>query len=494
MPRARFASRQPAGAEVVSYFIGERFGNNDRESFVQRMNQQLVAVAGQDPAQVGAGPQEFAGLCNAATEACRRQGRRLIVVVDGLDEDSGAGPGGHSIAALLPKHPPAGMRVIVTGRPHPLLPGDLPHDHPLRQSDIVRPLSPSPRAQVISDMAERELEQLLNDTPAGSDLLGVLVAARGALSNRDLSEVLDIRPHDVRRRLRRITGRSFLVDKRQHLARPQPTADPRRYLLGHEELRHTALAELGSSVVGACADRLHAWADAYQAKGWPSDTPSYLLYDYPRMLRSAGSAERIVSLVLDPRRQLALVARSSVDTALADLETARQLVKDNGAEDIGVLAALAASRDLLHQDARALPPSLPVAFAALGHSRRAIDLARTAPYTSDRAARLAQVAQALAGSDPRHAIEAAQEAASWAQQARSPGVAGERRRVRRRGCDGPGRCRTARGGSGPRRPRAAAISPAACRRRRRDPHMQHRRAGIPRRRPPRCRPGRGTAG
>jgi hypothetical protein len=415
---AEFVSRQSAGAEVVSYFIGERFGNNDRESFVQKMNQQLTAVAGQDPAQPGAGPQEFAGLCNAAAEACRRQGRRLVVVVDGLDEDSGGGPGGHSIAALLPARPPAGMRLIVTGRPHPLLPGDLPQDHPLRQPDIVRPLSPSPRAQVISDMAERELERLLNDTPVGSDLLGLLVAARGALSDQDLSEVLDVRPHDVKRRLRSITGRSFLVDERRHLARPQPAADPRPYLLGHEELRRTALAELGPSVVGACADRLHAWADAYQAKGWPSHTPSYLLYDYPHMLRSAGSTERVVSLALDPRRQLALVARSSVDTALADLEAARQLVELDGAKDLGVLAALTASRDLLREDARALPPSIPVAFAALGHSRRAIDLARIAPYTSDRAARLAQVARALAGSDPRHAIEAAQEAARWARQAR----------------------------------------------------------------------------
>ncbi|MEV7863730.1 hypothetical protein AB0O86_34300 [Streptomyces hirsutus] len=416
---AEFVCGQPVvEAEVVSYFIGERFGNNDRDAFAQGIHQQLAAVAGQAPTQTSAGPQEFAGLCATAAEACRARGRRLVIVVDGLDEDRGSEPGEHSIAALLPKHPPANMRVIVTGRPHPPVPSDVPPDHPLRDRNIVRPLNPSPRAQVISDVAERELRQLLDDTPVGNDLLGVLVAARGALSDRDLSDLLDVRPHDVRRRLRSIAGRSFVVDEHRHLARPGPAVDQDLYLLGHEELRRIAVTALGPSVISGCEARLHAWADGYRAKGWPPDTPSYLLYDYSRLLRNTGSTEQFVSLVLEPRRQLALLARSSVDTALGELEAARQLVEHEGSEDFGVLAALAASRDLLHDDARALPPSIPVAFACLGHSKRAIGLARTAPYTPDKANRLAQVARALTGIDRQHAVEAAQEAARWAEQAR----------------------------------------------------------------------------
>ncbi|MGW1563957.1 hypothetical protein ACWCQ1_46990 [Streptomyces sp. NPDC002144] len=415
---AEFASRQPAAAEVVSYFIGERFGNNDRDAFVRGVNQQLAVVAGRDPAQVDIGVQEFAGLCMAAAEACRERGHRLVVVVDGLDEDGGSGPGGHSIAALLPKHPPAGMRMIVTGRPHPPVPADVPDDHPLRDPGIVRALTPSSRARVISDVAERELQQLLDDTPIGSNLLGLLVAARGALSDRDLSDLLGVRPHDVRRRLRSIAGRSFLVDEHRHRLRPGPAADPHSYLLGHEELRRSAVSALGSSVIAECAARLHGWADGFRAKHWPPETPAYLLYDYPRLLRGTGSTERFVSLVLEPRRQMALLARSSVDTALADLEEARQLVERERPRDFGVLAALAASRELLHEEARALPPSIAVAFARLGHAQRAIDLARTAPYTPAKAIRLAQVAGALTSIDAQCAAEAAQEAARWAVQAR----------------------------------------------------------------------------
>jgi hypothetical protein len=73
--------------------------------------------------------------------------------------------------------------------------------------------------------------------------------------------------------------------------------------------------------------RLHAWADGYRAKGRPSHTPLYLLSDYPHMLHRAGDTERLRSIVLDPLRQRALLARSSVDTALSEVELTRRAIK-----------------------------------------------------------------------------------------------------------------------------------------------------------------------
>lgn len=57
---------------------------------------------------------------DAAAQAVKA-GRRLVLVVDGLDEDCGSLPGSGlaSIAACLPKRPPDGLRVIVSGRPDP---------------------------------------------------------------------------------------------------------------------------------------------------------------------------------------------------------------------------------------------------------------------------------------------------------------------------------------------------------------------------------------
>ena len=92
---------------------------------------------------------------------------RLVLVVDGLDEDRGVttGPDAYSIAALLPARPPAGLRVIVAGRPDPPVPADVPDDHPLRDPAIVRVLGPSRWAAVVRADMQRELKRLLHGSP-----------------------------------------------------------------------------------------------------------------------------------------------------------------------------------------------------------------------------------------------------------------------------------------------------------------------------------------
>ena len=109
------------------------------------------------------------------------------MVVDGLDEDRGVttGPDAHSIAALLPHDPPAGMRVVVAGRPDPPIPDDVPGWHRLREPGIIRPLSPSAYAQDIRMLAQQELRRLLRGTPVEQDLLGLLTTARGGLSEAE---------------------------------------------------------------------------------------------------------------------------------------------------------------------------------------------------------------------------------------------------------------------------------------------------------------------
>ncbi|MCT9075299.1 hypothetical protein [Streptomyces fulvoviolaceus] len=416
---SEFVTRQrPADVDVVSYFIADRLDNNDRDLFLEGVTRQLAALAGRDSVTPGSRAETFPGLCEAAAEACRGRGRRLVLVVDGLDEDRGAGPGGFSIAALLPKKPPMGMRVVVTGRPNPLVPDGVPWDHPLRDEGVVRTLAASPHARAISDMAGRELQRLLDDEPLGNDVLGLLAVARGGLTAKDLADLAGARPYQVRKRLRGITGRSFVHNQSGHVLVADAENDLRAHVLGHEELRRRALAELGDTAMATYEARLHAWADDYRAKGWPADTPPYLLYDYSRMLRRSGGTERLVPLVLDPRRQRILLTRAAVDAALSEIELARQVIEHEAPGDLATMAALAVSRDLLHDDARALPLSIPVAFARLGYPQRAMDLALAAPYPEDRAIRLAKVTRALASVGDGHAVRTAQEAARWAERAR----------------------------------------------------------------------------
>ncbi|MEU5416606.1 hypothetical protein [Streptomyces clavifer] len=410
---------QPVNVDIVSYFIAERFANNNRADFLFTVTGQLVALAGGGalPPDAGRLQQDLPALYEDAARACVARGRTLLLVVDGLDEDGHSD--GHSIAALLPKAPSPGMRVVVAGRPNPPVPSDVPDGHPLRDPAILRPIAASPEAGRVRERAEHELQRLLDDEPLGNDLLGLLAVARGGLTDTDLAELTDARPHQVRKRLRGITGRSFVPDRNGNVRVAGAAADSARYVLSHRELRQKALEGLGERAAAEYEAQLHAWADTYRTKGWPSGTtPLYLLNDYTRMLRDKGDTERLSLFVLDPRRQLALLGRSSVDVALAEVELTRHVVERESPGDLSALAALAASRGVLSERAKVLPASIPLAFALVGDSQRAMDLALASPYPGDKAIRLAEVARVLTNTDLEHATQAAEEAARWAKQAR----------------------------------------------------------------------------
>ncbi|MEU8512975.1 hypothetical protein AB0C76_15520 [Kitasatospora sp. NPDC048722] len=287
---------------------------------------------------------------------------------------------------------------------------------------VVRALKPSPDAKVMSVMAERDLHEPLQDQ-VGSGLLAVVTVARGGLTGRDLAELTGVRPHDIDMRLHRITGRGLLPEKSGYTAAPD--ADIRRYILGHDELYRTARAKLGKTATDEAEQRLHHWAGTYQEAGWPADTPDYLLYTYPVLLTRTGEQHRLSDLVLDPRRQAALVHRSSADAALSQLEPARREIVHSGAPDLGTLAALAASREMLTEGARALPPSLAEALARLGHADRAIEVARATAFPAEKARRLATLAGVLAETGHPYALRVAQEAAAWAAQARTEAESGD---------------------------------------------------------------------
>jgi hypothetical protein len=193
-PPAEVAER----ARIVSFFITARLAAQDtREAFSLVLLEQLASLLGQSlPTALPEATREayLLDLLSQAAAQCRDDGGRLVLVVDGLDEDRGVttGPDAHSIAGLLPADPPAGMRVIVAGRPNPPVPDDVPDWHPLRDPAIIRPLADSPHAHDVQRLARQELKRLLHGSPAEQDVLGLVAAARGGLSAWDLADLAGI--------------------------------------------------------------------------------------------------------------------------------------------------------------------------------------------------------------------------------------------------------------------------------------------------------------
>ncbi|WP_234473701.1 MULTISPECIES: hypothetical protein [unclassified Streptomyces] len=203
---AEFVLNPPPGIDVVAFFITSRMaGQNDAAAFCEVVQRQLYALLQEEePLSTPHTRDEQLRLAlDRAAEHGTAEGRRLVLVVDGLDEDHGvtAGPDCHSIAALLPRRPSHGMRIIVAGRPHPPVPDDVPGEHPLRTPEIDHWLEPSPHAQAARWDAEQDLLRLLDGGGLGRQLVSLTVAAGGGLSASDIAELTGSRPRLVEREL-----------------------------------------------------------------------------------------------------------------------------------------------------------------------------------------------------------------------------------------------------------------------------------------------------
>jgi hypothetical protein len=393
-----------SGVVLVSFFITARLAAQDtREAFTATLIEQLCALLGQElPVASSANAQEAAllELLETAAHACRRAGGRLVLVVDGLDEDRGAtrGPQARSIAALLPKKPWAGMRVIVAGRPNPPIPDDVPHRHPLRQAGIVRKLVGSPHAEDRRQLGVSELKRLLNGTALEKDLLGLVTAARGGLSGPDLRELTGADLVEIEEILHTVTGRTF----GRRPARWAPNTESELYLLGHEELQRIAIHYIGENRLDEYRGKLHAWAERYRAPSdgrapWPPDTPEYLLTGYPRMLTTTKDAARLTSLALDRARHDRMLELTGGDTAaLNEITASQDLLLGSQQPDLYALARLSRHRDELELRNSFIPVELPALWATLGQPDRAEQLARAMSIPSARVQAMADLARAVA--------------------------------------------------------------------------------------------------
>lgn len=107
-----FVLHPPPGVRIVSFFVTARFAaQNDRVAFVNVVLEHLAELLGQPvPAYLTDATRDahLLGMLADTDTACAERGERLILVVDGLDEDRGVttGPDAHSIAARLPATPP----------------------------------------------------------------------------------------------------------------------------------------------------------------------------------------------------------------------------------------------------------------------------------------------------------------------------------------------------------------------------------------------------
>ncbi|MFC9159331.1 trypsin-like peptidase domain-containing protein [Streptomyces fungicidicus] len=374
-----FVLDPPPGVRVAAYFAAHHLGRQD--PFDQVVGEQLAAIA-DEPCTPGG---LYRHLENAA-ERCRDDGERLVLVVDGLDEDPG-------LARSLPLNPPVNVGVLVSSRPRPGPHPRLHVDHPLLRCR-VRTLTRTPYAAHLEIQARNELNLWLRDHH-NAELLGLLAAAGGDLTARDLAELTGMPAFEVAslldsRLFTRISGEAFggAGDVGSSGATGgDSTLDSYGY--AHETLLRTAEAELAP--LDLYRDRIHAWASSYRSQGWPEDTPRYLLTSYGALL----TGDLLVEHAVDPARREGMTRLPGGHAAvLREIAAAQQVAREHA--DLPALARLAVARDLVGNTAPTVPDDLLTLWVRLGRATRAESLARSHPDPDARAAALAAVAKALA--------------------------------------------------------------------------------------------------
>ncbi|WP_344499885.1 hypothetical protein [Dactylosporangium maewongense] len=393
-----FALRPPAGVRVVPFFISASLAEQDgRIAFTEFVIEQLAELL-DEPAPAITEPKRdtlFLDLLDRAGERCARQERRLVLLVDGLDEDLALATDLHtpSIAALLPRRPHANVRVIVASRPNPPLPDDVPRDHPLRDPSVVRTLTSSPAAAVIRHDLIRDLKVLLGGAGPGRDVLGLLAAARGALTGRDLAELTGRPDWELAELLGSRAGRLFLAQP----SRWRVGQDTEVYVFSHDALRTTAIERIGPGHLTESQDRIHAWADRYRGEGWPQETPVYLLSGYGALLLTTGDATRLVERGVDRvLHDRVLVATGGDHLTMTEIDATARLLTAGVEVDLDAVGRLAAHQAFLRRRGTRIPVELAAAWASLGEFDRAEVLARSITDQEERERALCEVVSALA--------------------------------------------------------------------------------------------------
>jgi len=392
-----FVQYPPGMVRVASFFTrADSLDYSDSDGYAASMIGQLAFLAGQARPTEGGRDTHLTTLLNLAAARARADGCRLVLVIDGLDEDISPRFEKTPIASLLPKAVPDGVRVIVTSRSSP----GTQWTAPCR----LLPLSESRYASEFERAAVDELE-VARRKDVGRSIIALLAAADGGLTLRDLHEITETEAATLDAELAGFLSRSV-----QQLTVPDPfhRGEQQKVVRFAHSVLAVKAAGMSADLVDLYRRNLDKWAERYRRRGWPDDTPLFLLASYPRLLAGRGNVRRFTELATDRARHKVMRDLSHTDeAALAEIAMGRQVSAASQPPDLAALALLAAEHDLLFARNRSVAVGLPATWARLGDPARGEALARSIINTSHRAGALTEVAEVIARTDPERALDLA---------------------------------------------------------------------------------------
>jgi len=300
-----FALNPPDDVHIVSFFIRRIGGDgNDWRSFSFIAGAQLAEILGDEYTERVSDPAsqdtEFRQLLRRAATACHsdRNPRPLVLLIDGIDEDSyyenPDKADAKSILSLLPRRLPEGLKVITASRPNPRP----PEDNVCNAPRSVASLRASPIAQ--RKINTKDIEAFFKSDLA-VDIGAFLAACGGSLTIDELRQLIARRHHlnnvpsrDVKACVERSPGRMLM---RVNVGFGDREVES--YTLGHDAVLRAVLRELAPELFGEEAgvedsawwaqirdealspyrEVVLKWVVDRAAEGWGMATPNYMFGD-----------------------------------------------------------------------------------------------------------------------------------------------------------------------------------------------------------------------
>jgi tetratricopeptide (TPR) repeat protein len=414
---AWFAQHPPDRLDVVTCFLRRTSGDNTADYALDVLTRQLALLAGQSgylpPPFLSERASDLADLLDQASRACTLRSRRLLVLIDGLDEYDAIATN-LDLAAWLPEGSALPDEAMLVAASRTGADVRVPPSHPLRSH--VQPITASEAAAEVRDAARAELERGFT-TPGGFmfPVVCCLAVADGGLTPGELRALLRLRGRDTDvSEVEALLGSSL----NRSLVRV-PDLDgvgAQVYVFAHDSLLTEARAILAADIA-AYEDLLDVWADGYSRRDWPVDTPRYLLRPYSRALarrardpvtpdpRCRAAVDQLFAVVAQPSRSLQLFERTGNPAVPdRDIVAAQHVIIDtrtrSGLDDDEVLFRLAVlalrrRRTPLTGASAVVATRVAVVWARIGRFYAAMDLAAGIDGRRQQAEALSRVAVAL---------------------------------------------------------------------------------------------------
>ena len=271
------------GVTVVSFFVRATRGRTQAADFLASVVEQLSRLTNQPPARgddFAARRRNYEELWREACDLLERDQKRLVLLVDGLDEQDHTAT--VTISELLPDHLASNAVVIVATRPNP--PNFRGPDSLNRARLRPYELTKSPYAEAREHEANQVIRKLTS-TPGSLEAVcfGQLATATGPLSTDELAMIVDRADWEVEQAITTFHN--------------QTNGDGTAMFpweVAHETLKNPA----NKFTAGWWKDRTASydrWAEPWRERRWPTDTPVHLVSHY---YKSRGPDDRTRRLEL----------------------------------------------------------------------------------------------------------------------------------------------------------------------------------------------------